>query len=460
MPADLTDVVLVSNRGPVAFRLEGDQVVPAPVGGGLAATLRPLMQGTGASWVACALGAADRRAVAEGKLASDGLHLDLIQPDEVTYDLAYNVIANATLWFCHHHLFDSTHDPVFDASWHDAWDAYRSLNVTIAQRVAEVAPDGGRVLVQDYHLALVADHLRALRPDLGVAHFSHTPFADPAVLASLPEAATSELLTGMRAAVRAGFHSSRWATSYRSSAGPEAPTFVSPLSVDADHLAAEASSPEVTAAGIRLEELLGAQDRQVIVRVDRMELSKNLLRGFLAFEELLVREPHRRGSVTFLALAYPTRLELPAYAAYRAEVETLVARINDRWATPSWTPIVLLVDDDYPRSLAALKRSDVLLVNPVRDGLNLVGKEGALINERQGRLVLSRQAGAYDELGHAAFGIHPFDCSATATALAEALDCTPEERQARADALRNAVLSRTPQDWLDDQLSATRRPTH
>ncbi len=263
-----------------------------------------------------------------------------------------------------------------------------------------------------------------------------------------------------------GFHSERWAAAYRAGLsalevgtagylGPN-PTFVSPLSVDAERLTASAARPAVTAAAERLEEWVGDPDRQVIVRVDRMELSKNLLRGFWAFDELLASEPRRRGRVVFVALAYPTRQGLPEYLAYQNEVESTVARINERWGTPEWTPIVLDVEDDYDRSLAALTRYDVLLVNPVRDGLNLVAKEGPLVNTRHGVLALSREAGAFDELCTASFALNPFDVSGTAAALGDALDLGPEERAAKADALVARVRARRPSDWLDEQLAAVR----
>ncbi len=215
----------------------------------------------------------------------------------------------------------------------------------------------------------------------------------------------------------------------------------------------------MAAALARIEESVGAGDRRVIVRVDRMELSKNLLRGFWAFEELLEQEPAHRERVVFVALAYPTRQGLAEYLAYQDEVETTVARINERWGTPGWTPVVLEVEDDYPRSLAALTRYDVLLVNPVRDGLNLVAMEGPVINTRDGVLALSREAGAFDQLAGGALEVNPFDVTGTATVLARALALGPEERAARAAALRTAILARRPADWLDDQLAAAGRAT-
>jgi trehalose 6-phosphate synthase len=319
------------------------------------------------------------------------------------------------------------------------------------------------VLVQDYHLALMGPGLARLRPDLSTVHFTHTPFAAPSVLGMLPTAVGTELLAGMSAFHACGFHTARWADAYRrglAEAGPDpsvdpgGSVFVSPLSTDPDRLQASADDSSVTDALAVLEEKIGGPDRQVIVRVDRMELSKNLLRGFWAFEELLENEPHRRERVVFVALAYPTRQELADYLAYRNEVEATVERINRRWATPGWTPIVLDVEDDYPRSLAALRRYDVLLVNPVRDGLNLVAKEGPLINDRQGVLALSREAGAFEELRGAALEINPFDVSGTAEVLSAALDLDPAERKARSADLEGRILTRRPVDWLRDQLDA------
>jgi trehalose 6-phosphate synthase len=460
----LADTVLVSNRGPLAFRFENGRPVRGTAGGGLAGSLRPMVVGSGATWVACALGDADRAAAAAGMMADEGLDIELVDPDPDLYNMAYNVISNATLWYCHHHLFDATRRPRADQRWWEAWEAYRELNELFSHKVAKVAPEGGRVLVQDYHLALMGAGLARLRPDLRTVHFTHTPFADPSVLRMLPTAVGNELLSGMAGFGACGFHTERWAAAYRRALdlpGPEGntdrgsgSTFVSPLSTDPVRLRASAHDPAVGSASVRLEEEIGGSDRQVIVRVDRMELSKNLLRGFWAFEELLEREPHRRERVVFIALAYPTRQGLPDYLAYQNEVESTVARINGRWARPGWTPIILEVEDDYPRSLAALSRYDVLLVNPVRDGLNLVAKEGPLVNTRQGVLVLSHEAGAFEELGPAAVDLNPFDVSGTADVLARALDMEHDQRAARSDELVELIVSRRPADWLRDQLDA------
>jgi trehalose 6-phosphate synthase len=400
---------------------------------------------------------ADRVASAAGLMAEPGLRLVTLDVDADTYRMAYDVVSNATLWFCHHHLFDLPRRPRFSRQWAEAWDAYRRLNAQFAEAVAAEADRGARVLVQDYHLSLCGALLAKTRPDLRTVHFSHTPFADPAVLRTLPRQAAGELLAGLAGFGACGFHAPRWQAAFRgayddtelsrSAGAVRAPrTFVAPLGPDPDALAAEAGSREVSEAAAQLDEVVAG--RQLVLRVDRVELSKNLLRGFWAFEELLETRPEWRDQVVLVALAYPSRQELAEYLAYRTEVESTVARINERFSTDGWTPIVLDVADDRARSVAALARYDVLLVNPVRDGMNLVAKEGPLLNTVDGTVVLSREAGAYDELAEAVLGVNPFDVTETADALDRALRADTAERAERAAALRRLITGRTAADWL------------
>jgi trehalose 6-phosphate synthase len=195
-------------------------------------------------------------------------------------------------------------------------------------------------------------------------------------------------------------------------------------------------------------------DRRLIARVDRIELSKNLLRGFHAFDDMLTRHPDLRERVVFGAFCYPSREGLAEYLAYRQEVEWLVRHLNEKWATKDWTPIVFDPTDDYPRSVAALRRYDVLLVNPIRDGLNLVAKEGPTVNERDGLVVLSTEAGVFDELEGAVRAVNPFDVSGTADAMAAALRAPADERREEAAEVRRRAGSRGPRAWLADQLEA------
>lgn len=453
-------MVLVSNRGPVSFTEVEGQLVAKRGGGGLVSGLAPLVAGTGATWIAAALSPGDRLAARAGVIDAAGMRVRTLDIDPTTLRLAYDVVCNATLWFVHHGLHDLSRRPVFDHRWNEAWQAYRDYNQHFADVVAAEAPAEATVLVQDYHLALMGSQLRQSRPDLTTIHFSHTPFAPPHLMRVMPTGAAVELLHGMAAHTTCGFHAQRWADDFRASCreliGQDVSTFVAPLAPDAADLDDVARSDACHAAFDELDASLG--DRQLIVRVDRIELSKNLLRGFRAFDRLLAERSDLHERVVFRALGYPSRDGLAEYLAYRQEIEALVDVINRRWATDGWTPIELDFRDDFPRSVAHLRRYDVLLINPIRDGLNLVAKEGPIVNERDGTLVLSREAGIHDELDGACISINPYDIVEQAAALSAALDRSAAERADAATELRARATARSPQDWLDEQLKAGSTP--
>ena len=452
-------IVLVSNRGPVSFVRDGDDRLTSKRGaGGLVSGIGPLAAEGDVTWLAAAMSDEDREAASAGVVEADGFRVRLLDLDPDRYRLAYDVVSNEVLWFAHHGLWDLSREPAFDATWPDAWEAYRSVNHAFADAVAEAAPRDATVLVQDYHLCLVAARLRTTRPDLACVHFHHTPFAPPVWLNALPVAAARELIDGLAAHRACGFHSQRWVDDFHASARAVAdvePTaFVSPLASDPEDIRAAAATPECGRARQALDDLV--EDRQVIGRVDRVELSKNTLRGFQAYGELLDAHPELRERIVFVAHAYESRTGVPGYSAYRERVEQEVRAINDKFGTDGWEPILLDVEDDFPRSVAVLCRADVLLVNPIRDGLNLVASEGALVNERQGVLALSPEAGAWERLGEAALRTPPFDVAGTAAVLHQALTMPSDERSDRAARLRSIAEARTPAHWLEEQLAAAR----
>ncbi len=429
----------------------------------------PVVAAAGATWIAVALSEGDRQAARAGTVEAEGFRTRLIDIDADDLRMAYDVVSNATLWFLHHGLWDLSRRPRFDDRWFEAWAAYRRFNRRMADAIVEEAPEDAVVLVQDYHLSLVAAMVAAVRPDLALVHFSHTPFAPPDWVRVLPDEVGSELVAGLAANHACGFHTERWAASFRACcewAGTPAPlTFVSPLPADVDGLAAVAGGAEVAAELSALDAVLGSGPgaRLLLARVDRIELSKNLLRGFAAFEHLLVRHPEWCGRVVLGAFVYPSREGLPEYLAYRQEVEATVRRLNERFGTPDWQPVLFDPSDSFARSVAALRRADVLLVNPIRDGLNLVAKEGPSVNDRHGTVVLSREAGVYDELvaagvGDAVLAVNPFDVRATSAALHEALSMGADERRERHERLVAAVTERHASDWLADQLAAAATP--
>jgi trehalose 6-phosphate synthase len=449
-----TDMAVVSNRGPLSFSFgEDGQLVTRRAGGGLVATLFAGARASGALWIAGAISDADRVAAESGVVEAEGFHVrSMLVGDR--YEGHYNVISNGTLWFVHHHLFDLPRQPRYDSRWWDAWTAYCEVNQAFAEVVAEEVATGGTVLVQDFHLALLGKLLRQLRPDLKTTYFHHAPFAGPQAFGVLPDVAAETILEGMAGFGACGFHSQRWASAYEACTTNRPPTFVSPAAADADDVVSVARSAECQEEVDSLDALVG--DRQLLVRVDRIELSKNVLRGFHAYDEMLDRHPNLRGRVVFAASVYPSRQTMPEYLAYQQEVETLVEYVNARWKTNEWTPIVLDTSDHFPRSVSALRRYDVLLVNPLADGLNLVAKEGPLVNERDGVVVLSRNAGVWDELSDAAVGIQPFDIVDMADTMAAAFEMPAAERSQRAADLRKLASARTPIDWFDDLVKSAR----
>lgn len=449
-------MIIVSHRGPYRFERDDTDGFRAHRGaGGVVSALLPLLTSRADTrWIAAALSAEDTEAARAGALDELELEVDLLEIDATHHRMHLDVIANGVLWFLHHGLFDLVHEPRFDAEFREAWTAYVAVNDAFAEATAERAEPGETVLVQDYQLGLVPGRLRALRPDLRVVHFTHTPFCDGEAISVLPDDVAASLC-GALASGPAGFHTDRWATGFRRAAavalGPDTalgPVFTAPLGPDVPALAAAAAEPAARAAAAQLADTVG--ERRVILRIDRIEPAKNIVRGFTAYDRLLEARPGLRGRVVFVAMCSPSRQGIAGYRAYAEAVARAADAVNDRWASGDWLPVVLDVRDDYARSLAGLERYDVLVVNPLRDGLNLVAKEGPAINRRDGVLCLSPGAGAFAELAPAAFPMHPFDIEQSAATLDAALAAPFDERSARATHLRTLATARTPADWLAD----------
>jgi trehalose 6-phosphate synthase len=511
-------VLVASNRGPVTYRFgDGGTLVGTRGGGGLVAGvtsgLAAMAPEAEVSWICAALSAADRAAARQryadpwdpespqdplGTRQPGDVPVRMLDIPQDTLDRAYNNVANSTLWFTHHMLFDTPNQPQFGSGFWRDWACYLAYNEAFADALAEEAlaeetlADGGpdqapradvRVLIQDYHLTLAPRLLRerlgeACR-DIGVAHFSHTPWAPPDYYRILPGEVGRAVLDGMLAADQVGFHAERWAAAFLDccqailgadvsrAGGPGtagangvgrvihrghvSEVTVHPLGVDAPALRARARAGDVRAHVTALQHAAGG--RKVIVRVDRTELSKNIVRGLAAYRELLATRPEWRGRVVHLALAYPSRSAIPEYRAYTEQVRRLAQQISEEFRTPDWEPLILDVKDDYPRSLAACALADVLLVNPVRDGMNLVAQEGPVVSERGCALVLSREAGAAATLGDDALLVNPYDVSDTAAALHQALAMPDAERQRRSAALAATAAASPPARWLGDQLA-------
>jgi len=470
-------ILVASNRGPVAFRLGDDGSLHlSRGGGGLVSGVSAAAGGAEALWVCAALGDADRLAATsarDGRLDlaghdTGGSAVRMLPIDETTFRRAYNAVANATLWYVNHTLFDTPRTPSFDARWAGYWQAYVDYNRAFADALAEDAADGAEVLVQDYHLMLVPAMLRAQRPDLRIGHFTHTPWAEPSYFSLLADDVARDVLTGMLGADAVGFLSPRWAEAFVRCcvrllgadaggttvhyAGRSTRVHVHALGVDGDELRSRAAQPDVAVRREALRRRVGSC--RVIVRIDRTELSKNIIRGLHAYRELLRSKPEHRGNVVHVVFAYPSRHDLPDYRAYTADVQRVAREIDDEFAQPGWSPLILEVNDDYARSLAALQLAEVLVVNPLRDGMNLVAKEGPVLAENGVALVLSREAGAADELGDHALLVNPYDVSGTALAMHEALSVPADVRRERSARLAAAAEALPPRDWLQAQIDS------
>lgn len=450
-------VLVASNRGPVSYTLGTDGTLDAKRGGG------GLVSGLSAVedklWVCAALGDGDREAVRRGVGEAGVRMLDI---DPAVHTDAYNGIANSVLWFVHHMLYQTPLEPVFDTEFRRQWASFETYNRAFAEALAEEAGRGAAVLVQDYHLALVPGMLRELRPDLRIGHFSHTPWAPVDYFRLLPDDIAEQLLRGILGADRACFLTRRWADAFTACCteflGGTGRTGIGVhgLGADAEFLRRRAREADVDERMAALREQIGP-GRRTIVRVDRTELSKNIVRGLLAYRTLLDERPEWRERVVHVAFAYPSRQDLAVYRDYTAEVRQVADAINEAYGTPGWTPVVLHVKDDFARSLAAYRLADVALVNPIRDGMNLVAKEVPVVSDHGCALVLSREAGAYEELGGDAVVVNPYDVSATAHALHEALTMAEGERAERTRRLAAAAVALPPQQWFLDQLNALRQ---
>ncbi|MFF8553978.1 trehalose-6-phosphate synthase [Streptomyces sp. NPDC015501] len=456
-PSPASQVLVASNRGPVSYTLGEDGTLDAKRGGG------GLVSGLSAVddkvWVCAALGEGDREAVRRG-VGEPGVRM--LDIDAEVHADAYNGIANSVLWFVHHMLYQTPVEPVFDAEFRRQWAAYETYNRAFARALAEEAEPGASVLVQDYHLALVPGMLRELRPDLRIGHFSHTPWAPVDYFRLLPDDIAEQLLRGILGADRAAFLTRRWADAFIACCteilGGTGRTRIGVhgLGADAEFLRRRAHEPDVDERMAALREQVG-EGRKTIVRVDRTELSKNIVRGLHAYRALLESRPEWRERVVHIAFAYPSRQDLAVYRDYTAAVQSLATEINGQYGTEGWTPVVLHVKDDFARSLAAYRLADVALVNPIRDGMNLVAKEVPVVSDRGCALVLSREAGAYEELGEDAITVNPYDVTGTAEALHEALTMPGDERSDRTERLAEAATALPPQQWFLDQLEALRQ---
>jgi trehalose 6-phosphate synthase len=476
-------LVLLSNRGPATFERDASGVlVPRRGGGGLVTALTGLLRQRDALWIASAMTEGDLEASAQHggrgfKVDVDGTSylIRLVASDAVAYDHFYNAIANPLLWFIQHYLWDLSNVPDIRQQEREAWvQGYKRVNEDLAYAALEEIEDSPEavVMLHDYHLYTCPTLIRAQRPDAFLHHFVHIPWTQPDAWRILPSDIRTEIFEGLLANDIIGFHTRSYCNNFlqccrelmdldtdferRAVICGDHETWVRayPLPIDTEGFLEIAAGEGVT----RHEpEILRRRREHLILRVDRADLSKNVLRGFTAFDIFLDQHPEFREKVTFIAHMQPSRQDVPEYVEYLEKIEALVAVVNHRHGTTDWMPIDLRLRDDFEEAVALYKHFDLLLVNSMWDGMNLVAKEGPLINGRDGVIVLSENTGAHEELGDAAISVNPFDVQEQADAIYAALTASPEERARRMARLREIITSRSPSDWMDDQLGDIER---
>jgi trehalose 6-phosphate synthase len=461
-------LIIVSNRGPATFvRDESGERVARRSSGGLATALRSVLQHHDVTWIASAT-SDEEQAIAGSAVELDGAdgapyRLHLIAHDAQAYDWFYNVVANPMLWFVHHSLWELAYTPKVDDAFHKAWrEGYQAVNEGFAAAVlAELEREpGAAVFFHDYHLYLAPRFVREQRPDATLLHFVHVPWPQPDYWSVLPRSIRCAIHEALIANDLIGFHTDRWRRNFvystRELLGEDVTqkTVTAPISVDPAEFEEIAESPAVLAAE---REIVARRPEKLLVRVDRTDPSKNIVRGFRAFELFLERHPEIHRRIRMLALLDPSRQDIPEYAEYLAAIEREARRVNDRFQENGWIPIDLQIADDFPRAVAAYKQFDVLLVNAIFDGMNLVAKEAPLVNARNGVVVLSENAGAHAELGDWALTVNPFDVDGQAEAIHEALSLDEEDRRRRLEAIREHVREHDVAAWLDVLFAALDR---
>jgi trehalose 6-phosphate synthase len=477
---DRQKLIVVSNRGPVSFARQEGRRVGRRGGGGLVTALRNLVSHHDVTWIASAMTAEDAAVARENQgaaveeTAREGAsyRLRLVEHDRQAYDWFYNVVANPTLWFVQHYLWELAHSPVVDQRLRRAWDeGYVAVNRGFAAAVLEELErePSAAVCFHDYHLYLAPGFVRSAGVDATLSHFVHIPWPQTDYWHILPSPIRRAIHEGLLACDTVGFHADRWRRNFLRSCADfvecavdfadgivevdrrQVRVRVNPISVDPLEFDDLRESPAVLEAE---RAIVARRPEKLVLRVDRTDPSKNVVRGFHAFETYLTKHPEMHGRIGMLALLDPSRQDIPEYAEYLGAIQRAARAVNDRFGRNGWEPIDLQIRDDFAQTVAAYKQFDVLLVNAIFDGLNLVAKEATLVNEQSGVVVLSDNTGAYEELGAWVLGVNPFDVEDQADAIASALELPADERAARLEAIRGFVREHDLAAWLERETAA------
>lgn len=473
-----SNLIIASNRGPVEFYDTPDGPKYRRGQGGLVTAMSSFVDVTDMTWVAAAMSPTDAKLAkaAGGSLEVEvnghPLGVKFVTPTPHQYHAYYDDISNAVLWFLQHNITNPPTHPTWDQALWESWEnGYVAVNRMFADALIEAAEASDKppvFMIHDYHLYLVPGMLRERFPDAPIQHFTHISWPGPDAWRQLPQPVRDALMSNVLGCDVVGFHCRRYAMNFLTTCHEllglkvdwtnrlvwvgDRPVRVRdyPISIDPSHLLKMAQSPEVLAKEV---ELLEGRPRRMILQVARTDPSKNILRSFHAYEHFLATYPEYTGDVQFLGLLPASRQSTELYKEYLDELMQVAERINDEYGTPDWLPIELFLENDYARAIAAMKHYDVLLVNSIADGMNLVAKEGPIVNGKAGVLLLSESAGAVDELGDASLVVNPFDLVGMAGAFNDALQMSHEDRQAALDAQRASIGENTIYRWAHDQIA-------
>jgi len=473
-------LIIAANRGPFEYyTTEDGRLQVRRSGGWIMAMLNALARHKEPTWVTSAIGEGDRKTAEKAEwahfkapLLGRDVYLRFVSTPRNMYHKYHSVFCNPLLWFLQHNLWNAPYTPNIDKAVYDAWEnGYLPVNQAFAQAVAAEAKESDvapLVMLHDYHLYLAPQYVRQALPDVVMQHFTHVPWPSPDCWELLPKTMQMSIHAGLCSADIVGLQNKRFAQNflhccdcflegaevdYRSQTvfyqGHLARVKAYPISIDVANLQKLNASIRVQESDKKLSPLCR---QHTIVRVDRAEPSKNIVRGFRAFDLLLEHHPEMKEKVSFLAFLMPIRTHVRQFQRYAEEVTALVEAINARHGTAEWKPIHLFNENNYPQALAGLHHYDVLLVNAISDGMPLVAKEGPIVNQRDGVLVLSEGVGACEQLGQCALAVAPTDLESTAQAIYTALTMSDEERSQRASQLRRIVEEEDITHWLCCQL--------
>jgi trehalose 6-phosphate synthase len=477
--ADSRRVVVASNRGPVQYRLSEDgELSVTRGGGGVAIALSALSRYLDFTWVASTMGEGDRCAAEtaeHGTLVTslDGQRfcLRFVYMPNATYDKYYSTFCNRFLWFFQHDMWVPSYNPGIDEELRNAWeDGYIPANQAFAEAVLAEAEgkDSPLIMLHDYHLYLTPEFIRSRLPHALIQHFIHIPWPAASQWMLLPRSLSKSICRSLCSCDIVGLQTMRDVHNFLLTCqfnleeawvdhqncviqlnGHQTKVNAYPISVDVATLQGLAGSRAVKEYEERLRPLLA---EKTIVRVDRLDPTKNILSGFYAYDVLLSRHPHLVGEVDFLAFLVPSRTNLKEYQEYARKVFQAIDEINSKYGRGDWQPIKMFYEHNYSQALAGMRLYDVLLVNSVADGMNLVAKEGPSVNTKDGVLILSQEAGAHEQLKDAVIPIVPTDIEGTVQALYEALTMPVEEKKRRAERLREKIREEDITHWFWAQL--------